>query len=207
MRLRGWAGRGRSASGSGWIRRARQIVKADRDRLPQVHGRLAGVRGNLDQSVAVGKIIAGEAVFLGAKYQGCACIGNMRGEDGDCLGKKQDGLVGFAMGASAGAGNERAVLQCFGEGRGLAGVREQFGRADGGACFAPVGLIGGDHGEAGKSEVGHGAGGRADVEGIARRNEDDVEPVALFGSEQEMIVEPPRSQVSPPRRRRLGYSG
>jgi methylthioribulose-1-phosphate dehydratase len=39
-----------------------------------------------------------------------------------------------------------------------------------------------------EAEVGHGAGYGADVERIARRDENDVDVVALGGSEQEMIV-------------------
>ena len=146
--------------------------------------------GNLDQSVAVGKIIAGEAMFLGSKEQGCARLGKMGVEDGGCLGKKQKGLVGFTMVASTGPGNKCAVRQCFGEGCSLAGVLQQFGGADGGARFAPVGLIRRDHGETGKAEVGHSASSRADIEGIARRDKDDFEAVALLGGEQEMILRP-----------------
>jgi hypothetical protein len=42
-----------------------------------------------------------------------------------------------------------------------------------------------------KSEVGHCARGRTNVERVARRNQDDFQAVALVFSEQEMIVEPP----------------
>ena len=71
----------------------------------------------------------------------------------------------------------------------LDGGREQIGRADGGACFAPVRGVGGDDGEPVKAEVGHGAGRRADVEGIARGDENHFEAVALGFWRQEMIVE------------------
>ena len=47
-----------------------------------------------------------------------------------------------------------------------------------------------NHRETREAEVGHGARRRADVERIARRDQDDFEAVALFRGKQEMIVEP-----------------
>jgi hypothetical protein len=70
------------------------------------------------------------------------------------------------------------------------GAGEELGSADGGAGFAPVGLVRGHDGEVGEAEVGHGTRDRADVEGIARRDEDDGDAVALLWSEQRMIVVP-----------------
>ena len=53
-----------------------------------------------------------------------------------------------------------------------------------------MGLVWGNDGEPGEAEVGHGACDGADVEGIARGDEDDGDAVALLGSEQGMIVVP-----------------
>src|ERR1700722_19322941 len=58
--------------------------------------------------------------------------------------------------------------------------------------------IGSDNCEAIKAEVGHGPSHGADVERIARRDQDDVEPVALEGSGQEPIVEPGMQAVGWP---------
>ncbi len=66
---------------------------------------------------------------------------------------------------------------------------EQIGSSNGRTGFAPVGFIWGDHRQAGKRKIGHGTGDRADVERIARRDEDDFNAIALGLSEQEMIVE------------------
>jgi len=71
----------------------------------------------------------------------------------------------------------------------LAGVDEEFRSADGGAGLAPVRLVGGDDGEMSEAEVGHGASDGADVEGIAGRDEDDGDAVALGRRGQEMIVD------------------
>ena len=96
-----------------------------------------------------------------------------------------------AVGDCPGAEDERAFADGFGEGSNFAGVGEEFGSVDRGASFAPVGLVGCDHGEVGEAEVGHGARDRADVEGIARRDEDDGDAVALLCGQQGMIVEQP----------------
>jgi methylthioribulose-1-phosphate dehydratase len=60
---------------------------------------------------------------------------------------------------------------------------------DGRFGFTPVGFIGSDDGETGKTEVGHGAGSGADIERITRRDEDNGDAIALRGGEQAMIVE------------------
>ena len=70
------------------------------------------------------------------------------------------------------------------------GIDEEFRSADGGAGFAPVGLVGCNNGEVGEAEVGHRTRDRANVEGIARGDEDDGDAIALEWSEQEMILEP-----------------
>lgn len=67
-------------------------------------------------------------------------------------------------------------------------MEKVFG-ADCGFGFTPVGFIGSDDGETRKTEVGHGAGSGADIERIARRDENDADAIALRGGEQAMIVE------------------
>lgn len=71
----------------------------------------------------------------------------------------------------------------------MAGVVEEIPGADGGCSFLPMGLVGSDDGELRKTEVGHGARGRANIERVAGRDEDDVEAVALGFGEQQPIVE------------------
>ena len=77
----------------------------------------------------------------------------------------------------------------FGEGFVDSGFAKQVGGADGGFGLHPVLCVGGDDAEAVKAEVGHGAGGCADVEGIARGDEDYVYAIALAGGEQVLILE------------------
>lgn len=101
-----------------------------------------------------------------------------------------DGLVGLAMGQGSGAEDERAVADGFGESRGLICALEQFCGSHCGFCFAPVRFIRGDNGEVREAEVGHGTSHCADVERVARRDEDDSDAIALLRCKQGMIVEP-----------------
>lgn len=163
-----------------------ELVEADGGGLTEVHGRLAGVGGDFNEVMAVGEVFAGEAVFLGAEDEGNLAGGMVEfgGDDGRELIEGDDGLLGFAVGECAGAKDEGAVADCFSEGGGFAGVGEEFGGADGGTGFAPVRLVGCDDGQMREAEVGHGAGDGADVEGIARRYEDNRDAIALLWSEQ-----------------------
>ena len=170
-----------------------EFVEADGDGLAEVHGGLAGVGGDGDEDVAPGEVFAGEAVLFRTEDEGDAAApaefaGDERGEvrEGD------DRLLGLAVGERAGAENESGGGEGLGQGGGFQGVGEQPGRAYGGTGFAPMGGVWGDDGEAQEAEVGHGAGDRPDVEGVAGGDEDDVKPVlgsGLVWKGQRMIVE------------------
>ncbi len=80
------------------------------------------------------------------------------------------------------------MCDCFGEGFVDAGFAEQVWRADGGFGFHPIDGEGSDDAETLEAEIGHGAGGCADVEGVARGDEDDIDMVALGRSEQGSIL-------------------
>ena len=174
----GW--RGCSFEGDG---RARgEFIEADGDGLAQVHGRLGGVGGDLDQDVAVGEVFAGEAVFFRAEDEGYAA-----GDAGDAfafdegseMGKGNYRLFGLAVGQGSGAGDESAMGHGFGESFCPFGVLQKAFCADSGFHLLPMRFPGGDDGETRETEVGQGAGCCADVERIARGDEDDFELGAL----------------------------
>jgi len=131
--------------------------------------------------VAEREVFAGEAVFFGAEDEGDSAgrLIEFAGDDGGELVEENNGLFSFAMSQRAGAEDERAVANGLGKSRGLFGDVQKFGGTDSGAGFTPVRLVGGDRGEMGEAEVGHGARDGADVEGVARRDEDDGDAVAL----------------------------
>jgi hypothetical protein len=68
----------------------------------------------------------------------------------------------------------------------------------------PVRFVGRDYGEMRKAEVGHGAGHGANVEWVARRNENDVDGLRL--ERQEMIVAISAGQAAAALRRMLAHA-
>jgi len=189
---------------SGFGRGAGDFVEADGDGLAEVHGGLGVVGFDDDEGVAPGEIVGGEAVLFAAEDEGGPGLvdgpGRMGSVFAECVevvadlsggfGKAEGFLDGAAAIEGAGAEDEGAVGDGFGEGFVDAGVAEQIGCADGGFGFHPVLGEGGDDGEVMEAEVGHGSGGGADVEGVARGDEDDVEAVGLGLGEQTTILVP-----------------
>jgi hypothetical protein len=117
-------------------------------------------------------------------------------------GEREAALIGFAMGECAGAEDEGAVCDSFGEVLCTLGVLEKTFGLDCGPGFSPVRLIRRDNREMREAEVGHGARDGANVERVARADEDDLDVVALGSGEQEMIVDRGRLQADAAKRRR-----
>ncbi len=88
------------------------------------------------------------------------------------------------MGERAGAEDKGAVCDSCGEVLRTVGVLEKTFGLDCGPGLAPVRLIGRDNGEMREAEVGHGARDGANVERVARTDEDDLDVVALGSGEQ-----------------------
>jgi hypothetical protein len=162
------------------VSRGGELVEADRDGLAEIHGRLAGVGGDLDQEVAEGEVVTGEAVLFGTEDKGDAASASEFGMDRWGQGwKKNDGLFGFAMSEGSGAEDQGAIGQRLFEGCDPECALEQGLGPNGGLGLAPVRFEGSDDGEAREAEVGHGSCCRSYIEGIAGRDENDGERVAL----------------------------
>jgi hypothetical protein len=185
-------------SAGGWfglrgVRRGKargQLIKADSDGLAEIHGGLAGVRGDLDQGVTEGEVFAHEAALFRSEDEGnaAAAVEFMLDDRSEC-GWRNGGLLGLAASKRGGAEDEGAMGDRLLQGFRACGSFEEFFRADGGAGFAPVGLVGCDNGEAGEAEVGHGARRGADVERVARGDEDDVDRIEMGCGGQSFILE------------------
>ena len=61
-------------------------------------------------------------------------------------------------------------------------------RPDGGAGLAEGDVVGIDHPEAREAEIGHGAGGRADIERITGLDKDDPEVFFAVGCDDSMVA-------------------
>ena len=84
------------------------------------------------------------------------------------------GMLQLAMAESGGAHHERAIGDGIGQGRVLDGIAEQGGGSDGRAGFTEGDLIRIDERQICKAKIAHGAGGGADVQRVAGRNENDA---------------------------------
>jgi methylthioribulose-1-phosphate dehydratase len=199
-RRRGWrdGARFRACSGSG------KLVKTHRYGLPQIHRRLARVSGNLDQDVTIRKIVAGEAMLLRPEDKGraAAALQRLTGKRGKRR-QRNDRLRRPAMFQGPRSGDKNAFGNRLCQCRKFSCVLKQARRSDRRFRLAPMRRIGRDHGKAREAEVGHGPRRRADVERVARADQDDVESVAQFRNgcvgEQGIIVE----KVDQPVRRRI----
>jgi len=168
-----------------------QLVEADGNGLAQVHGGLAVVGGDFNKELAPGEIFAGETVFFRAEDEGnLAAARELRCNQGRERGKRDDRLLGFAMGEGSGADDECAFGHGFGQALRAAGDLEEFFGPDSRFRLTPMRLIRRDDGEMRKAEVGHGARGRSDIEGIAWRDQHHADGMGFRG--QETIVVPRR---------------
>jgi len=87
-----------------------------------------------------------------------------------------------------GADDERAVGDGVFDGFELLGAREHGRSADGGAGLPKRGRIGLYDAQMAEAEIAHGASGGADVERVARLDEDDAQAVGFSGAEQAPIL-------------------
>ena len=97
-------------------------------------------------------------------------------------------MFGLAVGKRPGAGDEGALSDCLGEALRASCVFEELWRTYGRSRLAPVRDIWRHHNKLGKGKIGHRARHRTDVEGVARRYENNIDPVALGLGKQELIV-------------------
>jgi hypothetical protein len=160
---------------------AGEFVEADGDGLAKVHGAMVFAGGDAEEPVAVAEVFVGEAALFGAEEEGDAAGGEALADQRSSLLEALDGVLQFAVADGGGADDEGAVRDGFGEGGEFFGGGEDGGSADGGAGFTKSQFVWIDHAEVEETEVAHGAGGGADVERIARVDEDDAQAVE-FGT-------------------------
>lgn len=138
------------------------------------------------------KVLAGQAMLFRAKDNGNAAAALQFLLDERPQRRQRYGqLLWLAIGERACARHQRAIRHGLCKGRRLPRAGQQFGRSNGGLCLAPVRRVRRNHGKLRKAKVGHGARGRPDIQRVARRDEDNFDPVALVLGQQKMIVEPP----------------
>ncbi len=99
-----------------------------------------------------------------------------------------DGVLQLAMPHAGGAHDQAAIGHRVGQTGEFLRFLEQGRRAHGGARLAERDVVWIHHGQARKPEIGHGAGGRADVERVARRYHYDTQIVFPVGGDASMVA-------------------
>lgn len=159
----------------GGFRVASQLVEAQRDGLAEIHGEILAESGDPQQPVTVAHVFVGEAEFLGAEQQSHRTGGGGFADGARAVLEAADGVLQFPVTDGGGADDQAAIGDGVGNGRKFRGLAEQRSGADGGAGFAEGDVVGIDHAQPREAEVGHGAGGSPEVDGVARRDHHHAE--------------------------------
>ena len=125
------------------------------------------------------EVFVGEATFFGAEQESHAAVSEALSNQRGALFGAFDGVLRVATAHGGGADDESAVRDSFGETLELFGAGEKRRGAHGGACFTKSQFVGIDDTKVEEAEVAHGAGGGANVERIARVDEDDAQVIEL----------------------------
>lgn len=155
-----------------------QLIEDNGDGLAQIHGGMCGAGGDAEQQLAVAEILVGQAGLLRTEEDGYAGTGAEMLPDGFRTGcERLERFLEMAAAAVGGADNEGEVRN-----RGsyifeaLSGQQDGLG-VDGGPRFAERWIPGPNDAQMQRSKVGHGASGCADVERVARTDEDNSETI------------------------------
>ena len=96
-----------------------------------------------------------------------------------------NGMLRLAAANGCSADNERAIRDGFGDGFEFLAAGKKWLSANGGTRFAEGQVVGIHDAQMEEAEIAHGPGGSANVEGIARLDEDDAQMVELSERRQE----------------------
>jgi hypothetical protein len=162
------------------FRIASKLVEANGDGLAKVHGAMLFASGDAQEPVAVTEVFIGKASLFGAEEKGDAAAGEMLAKAARGLFEAANRVLGLAAANGSGSDYESAVRDGLGDGLELFGAGEQGHGSDGGTRFPESQLVGAHHAKMRETEIAHGAGSGADVEGIAWLDEDDAQ-VVEFG--------------------------
>jgi hypothetical protein len=164
---------------------AREFVEADRYGLAQVHRAVLCAGGDAQQPVAVAQIFVGQAGFFRAEQERDAIFFTASGalarktlqNDARASFERAQRMMQFAAAGGCGADYQRAIRDRFRNGAELFGARENRRSAYGRTRFAICGVVGIHQAQMRAAEIAHGASGGANIQRIARRDEDDAKIV------------------------------
>lgn len=170
--------------GAGRLGMTSQFVEANGDGLAEIHGDIVFAGGNVQQPVTMAEIRVGEAALLGAKQEGDGGRGQAAADQASAVLEPFEGMTESAAADGGGADDQGAIGDGVGQGGEFAGVGQDLCATGGGAGLAEGGRVGLDDAQMRKAEIAHGAGGRAEIEGIARGHQDDTQAFGLRRGQQ-----------------------
>ena len=146
------------------------------------------MRGYAQKPVAVAEVVVGEAALFGAEEKRDVARAQAAPDQARGTFGAANRLMEMARADRGGANDESAIGDGFGNGFELLGARENGRSADSGAGLPKRGSVGLHNAKVAKAEIAHRARGGADVEGVARLDEDDAQVVGFSGAEQAPIL-------------------
>jgi len=161
------------------VRIASEFVEADSDGLAEIHGAMVFAGGDAQEPVTMAEVFIGEATLFGAEQESDAAVSEALANQRRSLFEAFDEVLRVTAAHGGGADDESAVRNGFGETLELFGAGEKRRGAHSGACFTKGQFVGIDDAKMEEAEVAHGAGGGANVERIARVDEDDAQVIEL----------------------------
>ena len=152
--------------------------------LAQVHGEVFFPGGDVHKPVAMAHVLIGETEFFRAEEEGAGSAIEMPADDWGTSLQAMKRVLQVAMADGRGSDDEGAIGNGFRHGGEFPGIDENVGGTDGGPSVFEGHFVRIHHPQVEESEVAHGAGGGADVERIARVDEDDAKIIEFGGSGQ-----------------------
>lgn len=156
-----------------------KFVQAHGDSLAKVHGAVLFARRDADEPMAVAEVFVREASFLRTEEESHTASGKMLAQLASGLFKTANWVLQLPKADSSGSDYESAVFDGFGDRLELFGFGKQRRGSDGRTRFAEREFVGVHYPKMGEAEVAHGAGSGADVERIARGDENDPQAVGF----------------------------
>ena len=158
---------------------SREFVEAYGYSLAEVHGAMLFAGGDAQEPMAVADVFIRKAAFFRTEKKGDGAGRKAFADEGNGLFKAPDWMLQLTLADGGRPDDERAIFYGFGDSLELFGAGEQWRGADCGTRLTKGQLVGVNHAKMEEAEVTHGAGGSADVEGIARTDEDDAQMVGF----------------------------
>ena len=158
---------------------ASEFVEADGDGLAEIHGAMVLAGGDAEEPVAMAEVFVGEAALFRAEQKGDAAGNKALADQRRGVFEAFDRVLRIAATNGGGADDEVAVRDGFGESLELFGAGEKRRSAHSRACFTESQFVGVYDAKMKEAEVANGTSGSADVERIARVDEDDAQVIEL----------------------------